>query len=74
MYITCLIYNYKYIKEIEEKNLIISQNEKLCFIHDYHKGKEEVLEKNRQHINKISILLGLFFLFWTDVKEKLKKL
>ena len=25
MYITCLIYNYKYIKEIEEKNLIISK-------------------------------------------------
>ena len=25
MDLTCLIYNYKYIKEIEEKNLIISK-------------------------------------------------
>jgi len=63
MYLTYLIYNYKYIKEIEEKNLIISKIKNYLLIHDCRKDKEVEPKKSLQHINKTNILLDLLFLF-----------
>ena len=61
-----IIFYYKYIKEIKQKdfnNLLKIKIKKIIFYHDCRKDKEAEPKKNRQNISKINILLDLFFLF-----------